>query len=159
MEHIDNKITREVIGIDINERYLEETGKRYLDQLPQLLLINLDISDNEDNITNADFIWAALVLEYVNIEKCFTFISKNIQNNGHLIVTIQSNNGAQSVGRSGVESVNSVEPIFRLVDPADLLSVAEKFGFQKVAEEENLLPDKKSLKTYHFINSDEKNMP
>jgi hypothetical protein len=73
-------------------------------------------------------------------------------------VTIQSNNGAQSVGRSGIESVNSVEQLFRLVEPYDLLIVAEKFGFLKVFEEENFLPDKKSMKTYHFIKNDEKNM-
>jgi hypothetical protein len=158
LEHIDKTITREVIGIDTNEKYLEETRMRYKELLPELQLINVDLSDNEDEITKADLIWSALILEYINIEKCFQFISNNIKSNGHLVVTIQSNNGAQSVGRSGIESVNSVEQLFRLVEPYDLLIVAEKFGFLKVFEEENFLPDKKSMKTYHFIKNDEKNM-
>ena len=156
LEHIDNTITSKVIGIDINEKYLEKTAKRYKELLPELQLLNLDLSDNEDEITNADLIWSALILEYVNIEKCFKFISRNIKNNGHLIVTVQSNNGAKSVGRSGIESVKSVERIFRLVETDDILSVAQKFGFLKVSEEENFLPDKKSMKTYHFIKNDEK---
>jgi 2-polyprenyl-3-methyl-5-hydroxy-6-metoxy-1,4-benzoquinol methylase len=158
LEHIDKTITREVIGIDTNEKYLEETRMRYKELLPEIQLINVDLSDNEDEITKADLIWSALILEYINIEKCFQFISNNIKSNGHLVVTIQSNNGVQSVGRSGIESVNSVEQLFRLVEPYDLLIVAEKFGFLKVFEEENFLPDKKSMKTYHFIKNDEKNM-
>ena len=156
LEHIDNSITRKVIGIDINEKYLEETGKRYKELLPELQLLTMDLSDNENEIAKADLIWSALILEYVNIEMCFKFISRNIKNNGHLIVTIQSNNGALSVGRSGIESVKSVELIFRLVEPDDLKIVAEKFGFLKVSEEENFLPDKKSLKTYDFIKMTEK---
>lgn len=151
LEHIDKAITREVFGIDINKKYLEETRKRYEYLLPELKLINIDITTNDDEITKADLIWAALILEYVSIKKCFGFMSKNIQTGGHLIVTIQSNNGIQSVSVTGVETIKSVGQIFKAIDPEELLFTADKFGFFKVAHEENFLPNKKSLKTYDFI--------
>lgn len=153
LEHIDSSITPYVFGIDINKKYLEETQKRFKDQLPNLKLFNLDISSSKNKMTiaRADLIWAALIFEYLEIKNCFEFIRNNIHDNGHLIVTIQSNNGAGSVSQTGIETIKSVGQIFRLIDENELLSFADKFGFVKTDFEENILPNKKSLKTYVFI--------
>ncbi|MEJ7682515.1 MAG: hypothetical protein WKG06_32610 [Segetibacter sp.] len=102
-------------------------------------------------IARTNLIWAALIFEYIEIRKCFEFTNNNIQDNGHLIVTIQANNGVSSVSQTGIETIKSVGQIFRLVDTNDLLSFADKFGFVNTALEENILPNKKSLKTYTFI--------
>lgn len=106
-EHIDSSITNQVFGIEINKKYLEETKKRFKDHLPNFNLINLDISSSKHKITiaRANLIWAALIFEYVKIGKCFEFINNNIQDNGHLIVTIQANNGASSVSQTGIETI------------------------------------------------------
>lgn len=152
LEHIDNNITSQVFGIDINQNYLDETEKRFKNQIPNLNLLNIDISSGKiEKLTNANLIWAALIFEYVEIEKCFEFIYNNIQDNGYLIVTIQANNGASSVSQTGIKTIKSIGQIFRLIDPSDLLSFADKFGFVKTDFEENILPNEKSLKTYTFI--------
>src|SRR5688572_11090411 len=152
LEHIDNKVTSQVFGIDINQNYLDETKKRFKDQIPNLNLINIDISSRKtEKITKANVIWAALIFEYVETDTCFEFINNNIQINGYLIVTIQENNGVSSVSQTGIETIKSAGKIFRLVSESDLLSVADKFGFCKIDFEENVLPNKKSLKTYTFL--------
>ncbi len=151
LEHIDNNVTSQVFGIDINQNYLDETEKRFKDQIPNLNLLNIDISSrNTKKLIKANLIWAALIFEYVEIDICFEFITNNIQENGYLIVTIQENNGVSSVSQTGIETIKSVGQIFKLVSESDLISIADKFGFRKIDFEENILPNKKSLKTYTF---------
>ena len=152
LEHIDNNVTSKVFGIDINQNYLDETKKRFKDQIPNLNLLNIDISSrNTEKLIKANLIWAALIFEYVEIDICFEFINNNIQENGYLIVTIQENNGVSSVSQTGIETIKSVGQILKLISESDLISIADKFGFRKIDFEENILPNKKSLKTYTFV--------
>jgi uncharacterized protein (TIGR00369 family) len=152
LEHINNCITKQVYGIDINQNYLNETRKRFQGQIPNLYLINLDISaGNNDIIAKANLIWAALIFEYVELESSFEFIDNNLEENGHLIVTIQENNGVSSVSQTGIETIKSTDKLFCNIAERELLSIADKFGFFRDDYEENILPNKKSLKTYSFV--------
>lgn len=89
LEHINNSITRRVIGIDINQEYLDTALKRYEHAIPSLQLMNLDITKHAKSICRADFVWAALVLEYTGVNKAIEFCTNNIRKDGHLIVSIQ----------------------------------------------------------------------
>jgi hypothetical protein len=152
LEHIDNNVTKQVFGIDINQSYLDETKRRYKDQISNLNIVNIDIAiRTTEKITKANLIWAALIFEYVAADKCFEFINNNIQENGFLVATIQENNGVSSISQTGIETIKSAGQIFRLISDSDLVSVADKFGFNKIDFEENVLPNGKSLKTYTFV--------
>jgi hypothetical protein len=151
LEHIDNQITKSLYGIDINSDYLHTASVRYKQSIPSLQLLNLDISKNTETICQADFIWAALVLEYTGIEKALAFSTNNICKGGHLIVSIQSNYNVSSVSPTGIESVKKAGEIFSLVDPNELLSKATVVGFSLIWKEENFLPNGKSIITFHFV--------
>ena len=151
LEHIDNTITQNVIGIDINQDYLNKAKERYGEKIPSLELINFDITTGAKVFCKADFIWVALVLEYTGIDKSLEFSINNLQTGGNLIVSIQSNNGVQSVSQSGIESVQKVGSIFQLIDPEILVSKAIEMGLKLVENEEFFFPNRKSLKTFHFI--------
>jgi hypothetical protein len=125
LEHIDNNITRHLIGIDINHEYLNVCFKRYHDRIDSLQLLELDITKDTNHVRTADFIWVALVLEYAGIDKCLEFSNNNILKGGHFIVTIQSNNNLQSVSPTGVESVKKVGLIFNAVDRDEMLAKAK----------------------------------
>ena len=156
LERIDNNVTSQVFGIDINQNYLNETEKRFKDQISNLNLLKIDISSrNIENLTKANLIWAALIFEYVEIDICFEFINNNIQEDGYLVVTIQENNGVISVSQTGIETIKSVGQIFKQIPESNLISIADKFGFRKIDFEENILPNKKSLKTYIFVKNNE----
>jgi len=150
LEHVDVRKAKRVYGIDINNSYLEETQKRFGEKIKQLVLLNADISTSNESFLQADFVWAALIFEYVDIEKGFDFISNNIGKSTKLIITIQSNNGSQSVSQTGVESIKSVKEIFKIVDKDNLQVNAVKAGFGLIGSEENFLPNGKSLLTYEF---------
>ncbi len=150
LEHIDVKKTKSVYGVDINNLYLEETQKRFGEKIKQLVLVNTDISTSNEAFLKADFVWAALIFEYIDIEKGFEFITNNTCEGAKLIITIQSNNGTQSVSQTGVESIKSVKDIFKIVDKDNLQAHALKAGFELIGFGENILPNGKSFLTYEF---------
>jgi hypothetical protein len=151
LEHIDTTITHRVYGIDINEAYLEATRVRFQDRIPHLELIKRDLSEDVTEIAKVDFVWAGLIFEYIEIGRCFQFITNNVKNKGHVVVTVQVNNGASSVSKTGVESVKLAGQIFKPVESSELLATAERYNFKKIAGEENELPNGKTFKTFCFI--------
>ncbi len=151
LEFIDNDITKTVIGIDINQGYLDKTFKRYGHSITSLLLMNLDITKNSEPICEADFIWAALLLEYTGIGYALDFCINNIRADGHLIISIQSNNSILSISPTGIESVKKVGEYFTEVNPGELLNKAAEKGFRLLGREENILPNGKSIITFLFI--------
>ena len=150
LEHINTNRVKRVCAIDINDSYLEETRKRFAGKIKQLDLVNTDIDSSDFSYIQADFVWAALILEYVDMIRFFDFIKANTQPTCKLLVTIQSNNGVQSVSTTGIESVKSVGSIFKIIEKEDLLTRAGMFGFECSGLEENFLPNGKSLLTYEF---------
>jgi len=151
LEHIDNSISKKVIGVDINQEYLDASFKRYHHKIESLQLLNLDITKDSKRICSADFIWAALVLEYAGIDKCLEFSNNNILKGGHFVVTVQSNNNLQSVSPTGVESVKKAGIIFGKVDPEEMLAKAGDAGYILVDEEINHLPNGKSFLTFDLV--------
>ena len=150
LEHIENNITKNVYGIDINPGYLDIASARYKQAIPSLQLINLDIVKNSETICRADFVWAALVLEYTGIDNTLAFSANNIRKDGHLVISIQLNNNIQSVSPTGIETVKKAGEIFSIVNPEELLAKAVEAGFRLMGKEENLLPNGKSIITFHF---------
>ena len=78
LEHIDNRITKSVYGIDVNPEYLNAAFTRYKHNIASLQLLNLDIVKHSETICKADFIWAALIMEYTGIDKVLEFCANNI---------------------------------------------------------------------------------
>jgi hypothetical protein len=154
LEHIDNEITRHVFGIDINQDYLDTASKRYTHTIPSLQLMNLDITWNAESICRADFIWAALVLEYTGIDNALTFCANNMREKGHLVVSIQSNNNKQTVTPTGIESVKKAGEIFSIVDPDELLRKSTEKGYNFMGKEENILPNGKSIISFHLVSTE-----
>ncbi len=150
LEHIDKNITKAVYGIDINQDYLDTVFKRYKHAIGFLQLKNLDIVKNPETICRADFIWAALVLEYTGVDKGLEFCTNNIRKGGHMIVSIQSNNNNPSVSTTGIESVKKAGKLFSIVGPENLLGKTNETGYILIGKEENVLPNGKSIITFHF---------
>jgi 2-polyprenyl-3-methyl-5-hydroxy-6-metoxy-1,4-benzoquinol methylase len=151
LEHIDNNITRAVYGIDINPEYLNTASKRYQPSIASLKLLNLDIVQHSETICRADFVWAALVLEYTGVDKVLEFSTNNMRKGGHLVVSIQSNNNKQTVSPTGIESVKKAREIFSIVNPETLLSEAAEKEYRLMGKEENTLTNGKSITSFHFV--------
>jgi hypothetical protein len=151
LEHIDNRISNQVFGIDINQAYLDSCNQRFKNIINNLNLLNLDLTKTKESICRADFIWAALILEYAGISNCFEFAKNNMTKGGHFIVTIQSNNKLKAVSPSGFDSVMKLGSISEEVDPETLFGIAIKLEFELISKEQNNLPNGKLFLTYDFI--------
>ena len=151
LEHIDKTITNEVVCVDINEDYLNTTNQRYGSQFDSLLLCNIDITQKENKVCKADMIWASLIIEYAGITEAIRFFNNNINPNGHLVITIQSDNGAHSISDTGVNTIQKLESVFNIVDAKALEESLKHNGYEKQFYEENILNSGKSLKTFHYI--------
>lgn len=148
LEHINPRITHQVVGIDINEDYLQQTQHRFKDRLPDLKLIQCNVDETLESFIRADLIWAALFLEYVDLKNCVQFMLNNLSKQGVIIVTIQSNNGVGAVSESGIEGVKVLSGQFKRIDKDILMKGIAPFDLNIVDEEENVLPNGKSFLTY-----------
>ena len=90
-------------------------------------------------------------MEYTGIDNTLEFCINNIRKDGHLIVSIQSNNNSQSVSSTGIDSIKKAGEIFSVVNPEKLLSKSAEKGFKLIEKEENILPNGKSIITFHFV--------
>ena len=90
-------------------------------------------------------------MEYTGIDSALAFCTNNICKDGHLIISIQSNNNKASVSATGIESVKKAGELFVAVNPEDLSDKAAKAGYRLLSREENVLPNGKSIISFHFI--------
>lgn len=150
LEHVDATTVEHVVGIDVNEDYLQQTYLRFKNTLPQLKLIKCNIDETTETFIQSDFIWAALFLEYVDLKNCIQFMLNNLAEGGVIVVTIQSNNGNGAVSQSGIEGVNVLSGQFKRIDKEIVQSTMVDFGFHKSFEEENSLPNGKTFLTFTF---------
>ncbi|CAM4361025.1 class I SAM-dependent methyltransferase [Cytophagaceae bacterium 50C-KIRBA] len=150
LEHIDSTSVQQVVGLDINEAYLQQTHIRFKDSLPQLKLIKCNIDETTETFLQSDFIWAALFLEYVELKNCIQFMLNNLAEKGVVIVTIQSNNGNGAVSESGIEGVKVLSGQFKRIDKEIIMTAMSGFGLHVANEEENILPNGKVFLTFAF---------
>ncbi len=151
LEHIDPSYVNSVVGIDINPTYIEASINRFATKIPQLKLVSSDLTEDPHTHLRAEFIWAALIFEYIDVEKAFAFINRNAAQSAILIITLQVDNGIKSVSQTGISSIQAVGQIFTYVDEGELKKIAARSGFELVASEENMFQNGKSFITHEFI--------
>lgn len=153
LEHINPNITKEVIGIDINNEYLNECKKRFADSIPNLRLSNIDLECKNTRPTiKTNLIWAALVFEYVDTDNVLEYAKECLNNKDVISITIQQDNENDSVSKTGIESIKQVSSIFKTITKEKIIKYAQKYNFNLVAETENLLDSGKSFITLDLEN-------
>ena len=74
-EHINMQVTKRVVGVDINREYLEILHNRFGKQIPGMKLICNDLKELDLPADSFDLIHAALIFEYVDVDKTLNKIS------------------------------------------------------------------------------------
>jgi ubiquinone/menaquinone biosynthesis C-methylase UbiE len=134
-EHVNTKITENVLGIDINPEYLAITSKRYGNKLPGLDLICSDLCAISCPEYTYDIIHGALIFEYVEIEKTLQLVSRWLTKGGVLSVVLQLPSPKSGmISETRYHSLKSLESIMHLVNPVTFDSAAEKNGLKKSKE-------------------------
>jgi SAM-dependent methyltransferase len=125
------EVTRRVVGIDINPQYVQELAYRYGARISGLELYVRDIQEPVARIAPVDFIYAALVFEYVALEPVLRNLRSLCRPGGILATVLQLPvDHAAPVSDSSFTSLQGLAAAMRLVAPEVLAAAATKTGFE-----------------------------
>lgn len=157
-EHIAVETTKRVIGVDINPRYLETLSTRYAAKIPGLELYAGDIQDPDLTFAPVDFIYAALIFEYVALAPTLAKLKAVCRPRGVLAAVLQLPSAATaSVSPSPFTRLQTLTPVMNLVSPADFLAATRETGFLPLAAKKIVLPSGKKFAIHIFHRPEKKN--
>jgi hypothetical protein len=112
LDRIDPLATRRVVAVDINADYLAACSERHARGFASFEPIECDLSANRPFTNPVDLVYAALVLEYLEVDSFLGYAPSLVAPNGRIAFVFQNAGSAQSaVTNSGVVSLQALEAI------------------------------------------------
>jgi SAM-dependent methyltransferase len=119
-----------IVGIDINPDYVETVRRRFRSRIPGLELHVADIQSMLPQIAPVDLIFAALILEYVDVPMSMRSFQRLCAPDGALIVILQAASpNVEKTSPSPYKSIQLLAPAMRLLDQGDVQERAIAAGF------------------------------
>ncbi len=128
-ERIDTRVTRRVVGIDLNPAYLAAAQARFAGRLPNLDLLQADVTAGPLACAPVEFAFAGLLFEHVDVPAALRTIHALIVPGGLLVCVIQLASAAAVVSPSPYSSLHALAPHIRLLAPERLTELALAAGF------------------------------
>jgi SAM-dependent methyltransferase len=133
-ERLGSAGVERIVGLDINPRYIEAARKRFATSLPALELITADIQSSARLFEAVDFIYAALLFEYVDPMRAMISLRRHCRTGGVLATVIQlPHESLGAVSPSPYVSLQALASTLRLVAAEELRVHAEQAGFRQTA--------------------------
>jgi SAM-dependent methyltransferase len=150
-EHVDSRITRRVVGIDINPEYVAVLRERFEWRIPGLALYCSDVTNFVLEPPPVDLVHCGLVLEYVEPRIVIEKVAGWLRPGGVFTAALQlAKPGYEKVTDTPFKSLARLESAMRLVDPADLGRVASHAGFKETLSRVDLLETGKQFHVAFF---------
>jgi hypothetical protein len=132
-DRICPSVTERVVGVDINSTYIDATRTRFRGRFRSLELLVGDLQSDDFAIEPADFVYAALLFEYLELPAAWRGVLSCLRTGGILGTVVQlPARGVQTVTPSGYESVQALAPCMRLVSPEKLRDSARTHGCEEL---------------------------
>jgi SAM-dependent methyltransferase len=145
-EHIDPRVTRRVMGIDINPAYLQLLASRFPSPAFELSLECADVACYPFPSERFDLIHVPLVLEYVDWERLLPALVRSLRRCGILSIVVQlPSPSAPAVSLTQYPSLRKLEGLFRFVRPDTLRALAAVEGLRIESEFEIPLRQEKAF--------------
>lgn len=143
-EHLINRDITRAVGIDINPKYVAECRAWFVEDVPNLQLICADLNELELTEEIFDFLYAALIFEYVDVEKTLFKTSRWLKQNGLMSVVLQLPSETKPVvSETEFSSLKLLNPFMQLVSPESFKELAHEFGLVEIQNvEEEIIPGK-----------------
>jgi len=125
--------TKRLVGIDINPQYVQELAYRYAATIPGLELYVRDIQEPLAGIEPVQFIYAALVMEYVEPAAALANLASLCGPDAILAIVLQLPSPGPPVTDSPFARLKELAPVLRLVPPDELAARACLQGFALLA--------------------------
>jgi predicted TPR repeat methyltransferase len=120
-----------VVGVDVNADYIAAARARFASRLPRLELHVADLEWAQLDLEPVDLVFAALVLEYVELESVLERICGWLAPRGTLTTVLQLPGAeAPEITPSPFTSLARLAPRLRLVSPERLVRLAAGSGLR-----------------------------
>ena len=140
-----------LVGVDINPSYIGVVARRYGGSLPGLELHAANIESEVALFEPVDLIYAALLFEYVDVGRAMRTLMRHCRPGAALATLLQlPHAGIAAVSPSPFASLRALEPVLRLVSPAQLRAHAEDAGFGHESTVTIVLPTGKQFALQRF---------
>jgi hypothetical protein len=147
---VDDTVTRQTVGVDLNSDYLALAGRRLAQRLGAvdscLRLVNGDVLQVELPDGEFDLIHAPLLLEYVEPCALFARISGWLAPAGTCsVVTQEPSHTLPAVSHTGYASLRVLSDYMVVRSAADVASLARGAGLRLLTQDTVKLPSGKRL--------------
>lgn len=133
LDRLIGSSARRVVAVDVNPDFVAATRARFQGRIRELEAHVADVEMAARVFEPVDLIYAALLLEYVNLDRAMNFIRRHCRPDGALVVLLQMPSAEIAhVTPSPYVSLRALEPGLRLVPPAELRRRAEQAGFHPI---------------------------
>ena len=129
LERISSTSVERVVGIDINQQYLERTAARYGDRIPRLELFAGDLGVDRFVFDPVELVFAGLIFEYVETTKLLKQALSMLIRGGRLVSVVQLPSPIEDVTPSPYTTMKSLSPVLHVVSSKKLTVLARETGF------------------------------
>ena len=129
LERIPSTSVKRVVGIDINEQYLDRAAARYRDHIPLLELFAGNLGVDRFIFEPVDLVFAGLIFEYVDPVQLFKQALSMLVSGGRLVSVLQLPSSIEDVTPSPYTSLKSISSVLKVVPHEKLTGLAIEAGF------------------------------
>ena len=146
LDRVDSTITKRIVGLDINPKYLEAARQRY-SALSGLELRRADLAADEPMaLAPVDLVHAALIFEHTGLGRCLENALAQVAPGGKLSVVLQLPSAAeQEVTVTRYSSMQALRHGFTRIHVSDFCKMLKMRGFHLFEQEHSTLPMGKAL--------------
>lgn len=145
LEQIDRMITKRIVGVDINQRYLDKVQRRF-GTLAGLELHCCDLAERNIHLAPVALVHAALIFEHVGLGIALENALSLVVAGGRLSVVLQlPSKEEQGVAPTSYTSMQTLKRDFALIDAFELQCRLSPKGFELVEQQTRSLPAGKAL--------------
>jgi SAM-dependent methyltransferase len=132
-ERISTAQVTRAVGVDINPSYIEQLRGRFSERIPGLELLTCDVQAEDFEFEPVQLVYAALLLEYVEVDIVLKRIRSVLTADGILGTVVQLPHPiSPSITPSAFPSLQKLAPFMRLVPPERLRTLAKHRGFEEI---------------------------
>ena len=145
LEQIDYAVTKRIVGVDINPRYLEEVRRRF-GTLAGLELHCGDLAERDFSLAPVALVHAALIFEHAGLGVALENALSLVAPGGRLSVVLQLPSvDEQGVSSTSYTSMQTLKQDFELIEINEFQRLLGQKGFRRVEREIRSLPAGKAL--------------
>jgi hypothetical protein len=146
LEQIDTAVTRRIVGLDINQHYLDQVERRLAGKLRGLELHCRNLAEPSLGIPPVDLVHAALIFEHAGVGAAVDNALSLVNGTGKLSVVLQlPSTVAQGVAATSYATMQTLKKDFTLIDPRAFQDQLAAKGFLLLAQQSKSIQAGKGL--------------